>query len=156
MKTAETTRAQQIASAVMAFEKETTGHVPQSVTVVLSNDLLVITLKGVLSQAEKVSAQSPAGAAKVSEYHRELFASAAHTLREQIESIIGVKLSEATEEIDPGTGIVVKVFTTGAVVQVFSLSQTVPADSWSGSDPGLPQQKEQELDHWADDGGEMK
>ena len=39
------------------FEEQRTGHLPQSVTVVLREDTLVITLKGVLSQAEKALAE---------------------------------------------------------------------------------------------------
>ena len=38
------TMAQQLAQAACAFEQQRTGHVPQSVTVVLSEDTLVITL----------------------------------------------------------------------------------------------------------------
>ena len=51
-----------------------TGHVPKSVTVVLSESTLVITLHGALSPAEKALAKSPAGAAQVQEFHRQLFA----------------------------------------------------------------------------------
>jgi len=39
----ERTMAQQIALAATAFEEQTTGHVPRSVTVVLNDDTLVIT-----------------------------------------------------------------------------------------------------------------
>ena len=46
------TMAQQIAHAVCAFQHETTGHAPQSVTVVLSDETLVITLHGALMPAE--------------------------------------------------------------------------------------------------------
>ena len=49
----------------------------RSVTVVLSEDTLVITLHGALSPAEKALAQSPAGAAQVQEFHRQLFANSA-------------------------------------------------------------------------------
>ena len=45
--------AKQIAQAAIDFEQQTTGHVPKSVTVVLSGDTLVITLHGALSPAEK-------------------------------------------------------------------------------------------------------
>ena len=68
------TMAQQIAQAASAFEQRRTGHVPKSVTVVLSEDTLVITLHGALSPAEKALAKSPAGAAQVQEFHRQLFA----------------------------------------------------------------------------------
>jgi uncharacterized protein YbcI len=41
--------AKQIARAVIEFERQTTGRVPKSVTVVLSGDTLVITLHGALT-----------------------------------------------------------------------------------------------------------
>jgi uncharacterized protein YbcI len=55
------TVAQQIAQAASAFERQRTGHLPRSVTVVLSDETPVITLHGTLSEAEKVLAGDPAG-----------------------------------------------------------------------------------------------
>ena len=53
---------QQIAQAAIAFEQRRTGnHAPKSVTVVLSEGTVVITLHEALSPAERVLAQSPAG-----------------------------------------------------------------------------------------------
>src|SRR5260370_42406960 len=68
------TMAQQVAQAASAFEHQRTGHVPKSVTAVLSDDTLVITLRGALSPAEKALATSPAGAAQMQELHRPLVA----------------------------------------------------------------------------------
>ena len=44
--------AQQLARAASAFEQGRTGHVPKSVSVVLNEETLVITLRGALSPAE--------------------------------------------------------------------------------------------------------
>ena len=41
---------------------------------------------------------------------------------------------QATLEVEPKTGAVVQVFTTGTMVQVYLLAGSVPTDSWSGSD----------------------
>ncbi|MCP4250961.1 MAG: DUF2294 domain-containing protein [bacterium] len=128
--------ARQIAQVAKAFEQERTGHQPQSVTVVLSDDALVITLHGALSEAEEALAQNPEGAAKVQEFHRQLFAGDAGGLRRDIERITGVQVREATAEIEPNTGTVVRVFTTGTVVQVFLLADGVEADVWSNDRPG--------------------
>jgi uncharacterized protein YbcI len=92
-----------------------------------------VTLHGALSPAEKALAQTPAGAAQVQEYHRELFNTSSDALRQEIKRIIGVEVREAAAEIASTTGTVVKAFTTGTVVQVFLLTDGVPADSWSGS-----------------------
>ena len=61
MNNSKSTMAQQIAQAAIAFEQRRTGnHVPKSVTVVLSEGTLVITLHEALSPAEKSMAKSPA------------------------------------------------------------------------------------------------
>ena len=60
--------AQQIAAAISASQKQSTGHAPKAVTVVLSEDTLVITLYDALTPAEKALAKSADGAAKVQEF----------------------------------------------------------------------------------------
>jgi uncharacterized protein YbcI len=138
MDKSKTTKAQQLAQAASAFERQRTGRMPKSVTVVLSEDTLVITLHGALSPAEKALAQSPAGAAQVHEFHRQLFANSSKTLREEVKRITGVEVREATAEVETTTGTVMKVFTTGTVVQVFLLAHSVAAGTWSESVPSAP------------------
>ena len=133
MDNSNSTMAQQVAQAACAFEQQRTGNSPKSVTVVLSEDTLVITLHGALSPAEKALAKSPAGAAQVQEFHRQLFANSADSLRQEIKRITGVEVREATAEVEPTTGTVVQAFTTGTVVQVFLLADSVPAGTWSGN-----------------------
>jgi uncharacterized protein YbcI len=135
MEKSDPTVAQQIAQAAIAFEQQRTGHTPKSVTVVLSDSTLVITLHGVLSEAEKVLARSPEGAAQLQDFHRQLFANASESLRQEIKRITGVEVREATAEVEPTTGTVVGVFTTGTTVQVYLLAHAVPAGSWSGNKP---------------------
>ncbi len=129
--------AKRIAQAANTFERQRTGHVPQSVTVIMSGETLVITLHGSLSPIEKELARSPDGAARVQEFHRELFNTSAATLRDEIKKITGVEVREATAEVETTTGSVVQVFTTGTMVQVFLLAGDVPPDSWSGNEPGF-------------------
>ena len=126
------TMAQQIARAASAFEQQRTGHVPESVTVVPSDGTLVITLHGALSPAERaLLVKSPAGAAKMREFHRQLFNDSADAMRQEIKRITGVEVREATEEVEPTTGTVVKVFTTGTMVHVYLLAHSVPPDTWN-------------------------
>ena len=127
--------AEQIAQVAIAFEQRRTGHRPQSATVVLSENTLVITLHGALSAAETTLAQSKDGAARVQEFHRQLFDSSADELRLEIKRITGVEVRAATTEVEPAGGTVVQVFTTGTVVQVFLLAHNIPAESWNGSQP---------------------
>jgi uncharacterized protein YbcI len=131
----ESTMAQQVALAASAFQQQRTGHAPKAVTVVLSQDTLVITLHEALSPAEKALAQSAAGAAQVQEFHRQLFANSAESLRQEIRRITGVEVREAIAEVETTTGTVVQVFTTGTMVQVFQLARSISPDAWNRSDP---------------------
>ena len=124
------TMAEQLAQAAAAFQRERTGHEPKSVTVVLGGDTLVVTLHGALSPAEQAMAQSPDGAAKVQEFHRQLFLNASDTLRQEIKRITGVEVREAAAEVDPKCGAVIQVFSSGAMVQVFLLAGKVPPGSF--------------------------
>jgi uncharacterized protein YbcI len=128
--------AQQIAEAAIGFEQKRTGHTPKSVTVVLSDNTLMITLHEALSPAERALAKSPEGAAQVQEFHRQLFTNSAETLRDEIKRITGVEVREAVAELEPRTGTIVQAFTTGTVVQLFLLARDVPSETWSGT--GLP------------------
>jgi uncharacterized protein YbcI len=124
------TMAEQIAHAATEFQQQRTGHGPKSVDVVLNGDTLVVTIHGALSPAEQALARSPQGAAKVQEFHRQLFLAASDTLRHQIKEITGLDVREATAELEPATGTVVHVFTSGTMVQVFQLSGTLPSETF--------------------------
>ena len=100
MNNPKSTLAQQIAQAAIAFEQRRTGnHVPKSVTVVLSEGTLVITLHEALSPAERQLAKSAAGAAQMQEFHRQLFASSSEALRQEINRITGMQVREAAAEV---------------------------------------------------------
>lgn len=129
--------AQQIAQAAIAFERRRTGRVPGKVTVVVTNDTLVITLHGVLSPAERALAKDSDGAAQMEEFHQQLFANSSAELLNEIKRITGQEVREAVAEIETSSGTVVKVFTTGTEVQVFRLAGNVPTDTWSGNGEGL-------------------
>jgi uncharacterized protein YbcI len=128
--------AQQIAQVAMSLQQQRTGHAPESVSVVLSEDTLVVTLHGALTKAEKSLAQSPEGASRVQEFHRQLFSSSSEVLREEIKKITGVEVREAAAEVETATGAMVQAFTTGTMVQVFLLKQKVALDTWTENGPG--------------------
>jgi uncharacterized protein YbcI len=117
------TMAHEIAMAATAFQKKQTGHAPRSATVVLTDETLVITLHGALSEAERALSKDPAGASKVQEYHRQLFTNSVSSLREEISRITGVAVREAAAEIETCSGSIVHAFTSGAMVQVFLLNE---------------------------------
>ena len=140
METLKLTMSQQVARAASDFQKLRTGHAPKAVDAVLSGDTLVITMHGALSPAEKVLAASPAGAAQVQEYHRQLFTSSSEPLRQEIKRITGVEVRYAIAEIEPLTGAIVYAFASGNMVQVFQLSHKIPTDAWNKCGPGEQQQ----------------
>jgi uncharacterized protein YbcI len=125
---------QQLAELASAFQEQRTGHAPKAVTVVLSEDTLVVTLHDALTPAEKALAKSPAGAARVQEFHRQLFADSMAEMRDEITRITGRQVREAAAEIETATGTVVHAFTTGAMVQVFLLTPGGPLSMGAEND----------------------
>lgn len=126
--------AQQIAKAASALEQQRTGHLPNSVTVVLSDDILVVTLHEALTLAEMVLAKTSAGAAQLQEFHQQLFSNSSDPLRLEINRISGRMVLEAAAEVEPTTGSVVHAFTTGKMVQVFLLTKNIPTSAWNGNE----------------------
>lgn len=114
--------AQQLAEAASMMEQERTGRLPRSVTVVLSDEMLVVTLVESMTPAERALARTPAGAAKVHAVHKQLFTNRADPLRLEINRLSGRLVSEATTDITPSTESVVHAFTSGKMAQVFSLT----------------------------------
>jgi uncharacterized protein YbcI len=118
--------AQELALMASDLQQQRTGHAPKSVTVVLSEDTLVVTLHEALTPVEKILAQSPVGAAHLQDFHRQLFRNSADLQWKEIKRITGREVREAAAEVDPATGSVVHAFTTGTMVQVFLLAKNVP------------------------------
>ena len=139
MEQPESEMARQIAQAAVAFEQQRTGHRPTWVAVVVSDDTLVITLHGALSPAEMAVAQSPAGAAHLQEFQRQLFDSNFATLRQEIRRITGMDVREAGAEVESKHGTVIRAFTTGTIVQVFSLAGSLPSQVWNDRPSPGPQ-----------------
>jgi uncharacterized protein YbcI len=131
----ESKMAQEIAQVAIAYQVERTGHAAASVTVVLSEETLVITLHDALTPAEKALALNPGGAAQVQDFHRQLFLSSDDRLRKEIKRITGREVREAAAEIEPATGAVVHAFTTGNVVQVFQLDGRAIAGAFAVNAP---------------------
>ena len=132
--------ARRLGEAASAYHLERTGHAPKGATVMLGKDTLVVTLQGALSPAERALASKPAGAAKVQDFHRQLFATSSEKIREKILEITGVRVNEAAAEVETASGTVVHTFTSGTMVQVYLLAEPLPESSWSGApDPkGTP------------------
>ncbi len=129
------TMAERVAQAISEFQEKRTGYPPKAVTLVLSDETLVVTLHDALSPAEKTLAGTPEGAAQVQEFHRQLFASSVDLLREEIKRLTGIAVGESAAEVETATGAVVHAFTSGTMVQVFRLAGRISQEAWSGSGP---------------------
>jgi mannose-6-phosphate isomerase-like protein (cupin superfamily)/uncharacterized protein YbcI len=137
METTPLTIAQQLAAVLTELQEHRTGHVPKAVAVVLSEDTLVVTMHDALTPAEKALARTPTGAARVQEFHRQLFANSTDEMRKEIKRITGRQVREAAAEVETFTGTVVHAFTTGAMVQVFLLTpETLPGKANSSRQTG--------------------
>lgn len=115
------TIAEQISNAICVFQQKNTGHRPKMVTVVLSENTLVVTLHEALTLAERALARDPVSADRLQHYHRELFADSSSFLRKEIKRITGWPVRQATAEVEPASGAIVYAFTTGTMVQVAQL-----------------------------------
>ena len=136
MRKLDPTMAERVAQAISVFQEQRTGYPPKAVTVVLSEDTLVVTLHEALSPAEKALACTQKGAALVQEFHRQLFKSSVDLLRQEIKRITGVEVREAAAEVETATGAIVHAIRTGTMVQVFQLAGSIPAGTWNGDGPG--------------------
>jgi len=128
-----TKMARQIAEAAAMFQKRVTGHAPGAVGVVISDDTLVIKIRGALTPAEQAMSKTPDGAARVREFHRQLFLNSVESLRSEIKRITGVEVREAAAEVESAQGPVVHTFTTGTMVQMFQLARRVSSETWTGN-----------------------
>ncbi len=144
MKKLDPTMAQQVAQAISVYQEQRTGHPPKAVTLVLSDDTLVVTLHEALSPAEKALSRTPEGAVQVQEFHRQLFHDSVDLLREEIRRITGVAVGEAAAEVETTTGAVVHAFTTGTMVQVFRLAGKIPTGAWNGQEREDSSQKSED------------
>jgi uncharacterized protein YbcI len=126
----------ELAQIALAMQSERTGHTPKAVTVVASEETVVLTLHEALTPAEKILASTEVGAAKVEQYHRALFAVSCDELRKEIQRLTGRKVREAAVVVEPATGAIVHAFTSGTVVQIFQLEPSgVMTHLSAGIDP---------------------
>jgi uncharacterized protein YbcI len=111
----------ELADIALAMQSERTGHTPKAVTVVASDETVVVTLQEALTPAEKILVRTEAGASKVEDYHRALFAVSCNELRCEIQRLTGRRVREAAGVMEPASGAIVHAFPSGTMVQIFQL-----------------------------------
>ena len=134
------TVSQQLAEMALAMQASRTGHTPKAVTVVASDETIVVTLHEALTPAEKILARSERGASQVENYHRALFAVSCDELRAEIQRLTGRKVREAAVVVEPATGAIVHAFTSSTVVQIFQLEpHGIATQVTAGMPPSSPE-----------------
>ena len=123
--------AKKVAQAARTAQLLRTGHSPNKVGVSLSERLLIITLHGALTRAEQVLSGTTAGAAKVQEFHRQLFAASSGELSREIKRITGVEVTEATSLDLAAGGAAIQSCAEGTMVQIFVLKELVAEADWN-------------------------
>jgi uncharacterized protein YbcI len=134
--------AKELAEIALAMQASRTGHAPTAVTVVASDETVVVTMHEALTPAEKILARSERGASQVEDYHRALFAVSCEEMRREIQRLTGRKVRESAVVVEPATGAIVHAFTSGTIVQIFQLephgvsTQVTAGGPPAGAPPG--------------------
>ncbi len=123
--------AQKVAQAASRSQELRTGLAPSSVTTVLSEGVLVITLLGALTPAEQSLAANPAGAEKIQEFHRQLFLISSDDMRHEITEITGVQIQEAGAELGTDHGTMIHPLSDATMVQSFQLAGPLDTESFN-------------------------
>jgi len=101
----------QISTAMIQFEKEYMGRGPVETKTHVINDMILVRLMGVLTQAEKQLAKNPEGAELIKKVRANLLEQARTLLVETIEKIVPVKVVSLHTDISTKTGERVIIFT---------------------------------------------
>lgn len=122
------TPARQVASAVSGFEHGLLGRSPTSVTVIGTGSWMVVHFHEPFSALERrLARENDAGAERVREFHRDLFARTAGALLEHVHAATGVRFHGAIAHVDTATGSVVKTLATIPDVDLFVMGRGLPA-----------------------------
>ncbi|MCX7725229.1 MAG: DUF2294 domain-containing protein [Chitinispirillaceae bacterium] len=105
---------EEIAQAIVKFEREYMGRGPESAKAYLFDDIVFVRLQGVLTPAEKQLASAPdtfAGRKLIKEVRQELIEKARFLLEAIIFDILGTKVKSLHTDISTATGERVIIFT---------------------------------------------
>jgi len=100
-----------IRNAIIKFEQEFMGRGPTDVRAFILRDVILVRLKGVLTQAERQLANNAEGVEMVKRMRQNLIAQGRENLCTQITDITGVKVTGLFTDIDTQIGERIIVFT---------------------------------------------
>ncbi len=100
-----------IRNAVIKFEQEFMGRGPEDVRAFIIKDIVLVRLKGVLTQAERQLAKTAEGIEMVRRLRQTLIAQGREKLGQQVDEITGAKTTGLFTDIDTQIGERIIVFT---------------------------------------------
>lgn len=100
-----------IRQAIIKFEQDFMGRGPTDVRAFIVRDMVVVRLKGVLTQAERQLAKTPDGIEMVKHMRKSLMVQGRDSLIREIASITGVKVAGLFTDIDAQIDERILVFT---------------------------------------------
>lgn len=118
--------ARQVAQATGTFENMLLHRVPRVVSVVTSEEWMVIHLHEDFDAVERRLAAATDGRQRVEEFHRFLFENSLPSLRSHVRRATGVTLRGAVAHVDTDNHAVLKTFSTNPTVDLFVLGHSVP------------------------------
>lgn len=89
---------------IVKFEKEYLGRGPLDARTYLINDMALVRLRGVLTQAEEKLAENKEGQVLVKEARRQLFETSRAILQEFVREILAAELVDLFSDISTETG----------------------------------------------------
>jgi len=93
-----------ISEAVSQFEIEYMGRGPKQIKTTLLQDLIVIRLKGFLSQSERKLAENPQGVELLKKVRSTLFESSKDYLEELIKKVIHIEIVSTFSDVSTKSG----------------------------------------------------
>ena len=93
-----------LSEAVSAFEISYMGRGPKEIKTIICQDLIIIRLKGFLSQGEKKLAESSQGVELLKQVRTSLFESAREYFEKQITNVIDVGIASIHSDVSTRTG----------------------------------------------------
>lgn len=93
-----------ISEAVSKFEIEYMGRGPKEIRTIIQSDMIIIRLKGFLSQSEKKLSESSHGVKLIKEVRTALFEGSRTFLEELIKEIIDINILSIHSDVSTKTG----------------------------------------------------
>lgn len=93
-----------LSEAISKFEIEQMGRGPEKIRTIISQDLIIVRLKGFLSKSEKSLAQNKEGIDLIKKVRMALFENARESLEEAIKAIVDVNIVSTYSDVSTKTG----------------------------------------------------